>query len=136
MLYLQRNLQSLFSQNFSRELGSGSVSQRCICVHARRWGPLGVLLNVLEYAITHVQLYSYCVGSELIIIDTGTHPIFTFFFLLVEDCSSFFFLFFQMWCSLFFMLISCLYWYSTLITTFNPVSVSWIRTLMLDLRLP
>lgn len=41
---------------------------------------MGVLLNVLEYAITHVQLYSYCVGSELIIIDTGTHPIFTFFF--------------------------------------------------------
>lgn len=49
------------------------------------------LLNVLEYTITHVQLYSYCVGSELILIDTGTHPIFTFF-LLVEDCSSFFFL--------------------------------------------
>lgn len=50
------------------------------------------LLNVFGYAITHVQLYSYCVGSELTIIDTGTHPILTFF-LLVEDCSSFFFFF-------------------------------------------
>lgn len=55
------------------------------CSNANRQGllPESFLLNMIEYAVTPVQLYTYygTVGSEfLIVIDAGTHPIFTFFF--------------------------------------------------------